>query len=154
MAKFKLRWTHDDPSDAIILTYHSSWEKKILQAAFSVELRKTGPTNLMPDCMYAYVTDPVRAIIARMSVTEFGHMSIAEALKESSHTLFSEHELRRYAAGRVGLYYSRLGPVRIAKTRITFQHLSQEYDYWPSSNFFPLSETGKTVLDSLGEFGE
>lgn len=154
MPVFRLRWTKEDPSDALILTYSSSWKQKILDRAFSVEFRKSGPRNLDPEWVYAYVTAPVAAIVARMPVTDFGDIPVKQALALVKHGLFNEAELERYAGGMSSLYYYRFGPIQLAKKPITYQVLSAEYGYHTSSNFFPLSDYGRLTLDTLGEAWE
>lgn len=153
MPQFKLKWTPDDPSDSVILTWDGSWIRRIIQGSFTYEFRKTGPTKLTPTSLYAYVTLPIRAIVAKFVVVQSGQMSVGEALMHTHETLFSEAELRSYAGDAYDiLYFYHLGRVEVAHTPIEFQHLHDAYDYWPSSNFFPLSATGRDTLDSLGSF--
>ena len=154
MPTFKLRWTMEDPSEALILTYSSSWKQEILQRAFSVEFRKSGPMNLDPEWVYAYVTAPVAAIVARMPVKDFGHIAVKQAFALVKHALFNEVELEKYAGTMGDLYFYRFGPIQVAKQPITYKVLSSEYGYHTSSNFFPLSEYGRQTLDSLGEAWE
>ena len=79
-------------------------------------------------------------------------MLVAEALEESHGALFNKEQLRSYARELPQLYFYRVGRPKVAEKPVTFRRLATKYNYWPSSNFFPLSETGRQLLDSLGSF--
>ena len=70
MQPFTLKATGDDCSRSIIVAFHNAWFEPIQKKAFSVFFRKKAPMKFQPDCVYAYTTAPVSALIARMSVLD------------------------------------------------------------------------------------
>ena len=152
MPTFKLKWSPEDPSNALILTYHSKWEERLGRGNVSVEFRKTGPRNISPECMYLYITSPIKAITAKVSVVRFGEMEVDKATEMASKSLLTPDEIRQYAGHQDHLYFYEFIAFKAAVQPITFQRLASEYGYFPSSNFFPLSQTGRETLDRLGEF--
>lgn len=154
MPTFKLKWTPEDPSHAIILTYHSKWADRIHQGNISVEFRKSGPNNVAPEIAYAYLASPLKAITARFTVVRFGTIPVKEAVRMSTGALLAPEEIRQYAKDRESLYFYQFSECRVATRQIAFQQLASEYGYFPSSNFFPLSERGRETLDRLGGFSQ
>jgi predicted transcriptional regulator len=152
MPYFTLKWTPEDPSNSLIQTYRSVWERQILNDEFSFEFRKTGPNNMTPDRVYVYLTRPVQAIVARLPVKDCGYITLEKALSVSKQSLLSIDELRVYAAGRAELYFYQFGKIDVAKHPITNAMLAADYGYFPSANFFPLSGEGRDTLDRLGKF--
>jgi len=152
MPRFSLKWTEDDPSRAIILTFHSAWESRIRDGLFRAIFRKMGPRQIEPDTLYAYVARPLSAIIARMSINENVFVPVKQALELSDEGAISKSDLERYAIGYSELLVYRIRQIDLASKPVDYETLAQQYGYFPSSTFIPLSGSGQKVLDSLGGF--
>jgi predicted transcriptional regulator len=123
-----------------------------MQQKVSVVFRKTGLRAFQPACLYAYLSAPTSAIVAKMSVTSYEYLDVEEAIQLAGKGQISIEELRAYATNYSKLLVYRIGKVYMAKHPATFQKLSSEYDFWPSSTFIPLSKTGATTLDRICSF--
>ena len=143
MPSFALKWTSDDPSSSLILTYHARWHEQINRGAFSVEFRLSGPRNMSPSIVYTYLATRIRAITARISVKRSGYVSVTEAVSLWRQTLLTADDLRKYAGTRKSLFLYEFGSIEMTDHPITYNLLSSEYGYFPSSNFFPLSQEGQ-----------
>ena len=147
---FKLKWTSEDPSNAIILTFSGEWELPLRDGNISVVFRKTGPSGLVPRLMYPYVAQPASAIIGKMEILSYESMDIDAATRLCSEGSITEAKLREYAKDYGQLFVFHVGPFQNAATPITHRLLNDKYDYWPSSTFIPLSASGVATLDELG----
>ncbi len=152
MALFKLKATKTDRSRSIILSFHSKWYEAVQKGEFSVVFRKMGPIKFVPDLLYAYLTAPVSAIIARAEVTKYEHLPIEDALLLSRQGLLTKDEVRSYGLHYSHLFVFHLGQISISQSPVTMQHLVSNYDFWPSSTFIPLSGAGKETIDRLAGF--
>ena len=152
MKDFKLRAASRDECESMILTFHGKWHLPLVKGEISVVFRKKGPTWFSPTHLYAYMSKPVKGIVARMPVAKYEFVPIESALEVASRGKIGKEELRAYAADYVNLLLIGIGPVAPAKSLISFELLAREYDFWPSSTFMPLSKSGMDVLDRLGDF--
>jgi predicted transcriptional regulator len=149
---FELKRSPEDESNAILLTFDSRWRTSLVTGQVRVVFRKMGPKAFVPDLMYAYVASPDSAIVARMPITSYAAMPLKDAVQLADQGAISAEELIQYAHTWQELIVMHVGAVAVAKAPITYDYLAKEYNYWPSSTFIPLSRTGKTVLDKLGQF--
>jgi len=152
MAKFKLKAAKGESSRAIILSFHSKWYESLRQKQFTVVFRKMGPKSFCPDVMYAYLTRPVSAIVAKIQVPRYEVLPIGEAAALAPQGLLTEHELRDYGTTYSELVVFWIEDIRMASAPITMKKLVADFDFWPSSSFIPLSKSGQHTLDSLGHF--
>ena len=141
-----------DESDAIIVTFHQQWRAPLLAGEIDVVFRKLGPRDFVPRLLYAYVSAPISAIIARAPIEAYHDLPLTEALRLSDRGAIEKEELRQYAAGWLRLIVMELGQISVASTPLSCKSLSAKYNYWPSSTFIPLSRTGVQTLDQLGQF--
>jgi predicted transcriptional regulator len=147
----KMNDTCDDPC-GIILSFDSKWLEPIKAQAFQCIFRKMGPHRFVPTHIYAYLAKPTSAIVAKMPVTSFGPITLSQAEAIASSAMLTPSELRAYADKRTELVIYHVGPISVARTPIAFEVLKQTYQFWPSSNYIPLSPQGSEVLDDLGSF--
>lgn len=147
-----MKRTPTDSSNAIILTFDSRWRLPLTQGEIRVVFRKMGPTDFIPDTVYAYIASPDSAIVARAPILAYETLGIQDALDLADDGKLSRRELLEYVGEWKHLIVMRLGNLWVADTPITYAHLSEKYNYWPSSTFIPLSATGKNILDKLGKF--
>ena len=152
MPVFKLKRTSTDPSDAIIVTFAGRWLDAIHNHEIVSVFRKMGPTDFTPRVVYLYVAAPTSAIVARSRLRDYAHMAVSDALKVCKSGRLSEAELRDYAGSYKELIVMRLGDIEIAQHPISLKELADDFDYWPSSTFIPLSGTGVETLDRVGRF--
>jgi len=152
MPRFTLRATNDDSSRSIMLAFHSKWHEPIQSKSFSVVFRKFGPRDFTPDWIYAYVAQPVSAIVAKLEVTSYRLLPVADAVKLARKGLLTEEELRTYSARFSTLVVFGIGSSQLARRPVSLLTLKTDYDFWPDSTFIPLSMRGTTTLDELGDF--
>lgn len=141
----------DEPC-RIILSFDGKWLEPIKTQAIQCIFRKMGPHRFTPTHLYAYLAKPVSAIVARMPVTSFGPITLSEAEELATKAMLTLAELRAYAGKKSELVVYHVGPIFVARTPIEFGTLQRAYQYWPSSNYIPLSTHGSEVLDTLGGF--
>lgn len=149
-----LKWSNDDPSNAIILTFHSRWRTPVVTNQIRVVFRKLGPTRFTPDLMYVYSTSPDSAIIARFPILFYDVKNVEDALLLAEDGKISREELLLYAHSQRELVVMGVGDVALARTPVTCALMSAKYNFWPSSTFIPLSSTGRRTLDRLAGFPE
>ena len=152
MANLSLKWTKDDPSTSIMLTFDAKWLEPLLDGKVLYAFRKMGPRQFVPEEIYGYFSQPVSAVALKCSVTSWKSLGIEDALALTGKANISELELRSYAKNYSELLVIGLSNFRKAGKRIAMQDLRKEYGFWPSSTFMPLSQTGCRTLDKLGEF--
>ena len=152
MPSFKLKATEQDASTAIIQTFHPKWNEPLIGNEVSIVFRKTGPRAFRPELMYAYVSGPISAIVARMSITSYDYLPLNDALSIADDGRISVADLRSYADQYSNLLVIGIGPVEEAPTPISYHTLSTEYGFFPSSTFIPLSQMGVDTLNRLGDF--
>ena len=71
---FSLKRTSDDPSNAIMLPFSSVWRESLAKGDVSVVFRKVGP-HFTPSLLYAYFSTPISAVVARVAVEDYEHVS-------------------------------------------------------------------------------
>lgn len=147
-----LKRCQGDTSDAIILTFDSRWREPIVSAQVRVVFRKMGPSDFTPNLMYIYIAAPDSAIVARSPITKYETLNLADALLLADDGKISRDALTEYARDRRQLIVMHLGEIAIAQSQITYLRLAEDFNFWPSSTFIPLSESGRRVLDKLGTF--
>jgi len=147
-----LKWSDDDPSNAIILTFASRWCEPMVKGKIKVVFRKAGPTRVTPELMYVYFSAPISAIVARLPIVSYEILPLAKAIMLTEDGQISREELVSYARDRQELVVMHVGQVAVASNPITRIHMSSAYNFWPSSTFIPLSGAGKRTLDAYGRF--
>ncbi len=147
----KMNETCDDPC-GIILSFDSKWLEPIKANAFQCIFRKMGPHRFVPTHIYAYLAKPVSAIVAKMPVTSLGTITLPQAEEIASTAMLTPSEIRAYADKKTELVIYHVGPISVARTPLTFESLKQTYQFWPSSNYIPLSPRGSEVVDDLCSF--
>lgn len=152
MKTFTLKATRDDSSRSIIVAFRSLWYDPIQRGAFSVFFRKKAPLKFQPDLVYAYLTTPVSAIVAQLSISRCESQDVKQAAGLAKKSLLTQEEILAYAKQYTRLFVFTVDAIHLAKNPLTLQRLEAEYDFWPSSNFTPLSENGKTTIDRLCRF--
>jgi predicted transcriptional regulator len=148
----RLKRIPSDQADAVILTFNHRWEQTLLEKKLDIVFRKQGPSDFIPKLIYAYVSAPRSAIVCRMQIVAYDEMPIAKAVTFADRGCIDVPELKSYAGIDGKLIVMKLGVILAAKSPITFEYLSRNYNYWPSSTFIPLSKSGVAILDDLGEF--
>jgi predicted transcriptional regulator len=152
MYHFTLKATSRNECEAIILSFHGKWLEPLLKQQVSVIFRKMGPTWFEPTTIYAYLSQPISAIVAKMPVLRYEFLPADEALALADKGKISKEELRAYTSDYSKLLTIKIGAVSKASPQITRTYLTNEFDYWPSSTFTSLSKEGMASLDSLGNF--
>lgn len=124
--------------------------------AFSIVFRKHYPSRTQPRWIYAYCARPVSAIVARMPVKSVQHLPLDEAVKLCCRSMHTEDEIRKYAKSSYRDYSKlvvyEVGTIEYASNPISFQSIADDFGFWPSSSFIPLSSEGKRTLDRLAGF--
>ncbi len=151
---FELRACKGEPSRSIMIAFHAKWHEALRDSKVSVVFRKFGPRHFDPEWIYAYLTQPISAVVAKLEVTSYQHMTLDEAAKLAERGLLTKQELLSYGARWEHLYVFGVGSIHMALTPITFRHLADTYGYWPDSTFISLTSNGEAVLDELGGFQE
>ena len=149
---FDLKATPADQSSCIIQSFHEKWKAPLIKSEIRVVFRKKGPKQFTPKTMYAYISTPTSAIVAKMPVLSCEFLPLDEAVQRATRGAISEDELRHYAKTNRELVVIEIGKTSVAKTPITLDYLVQTHGFWPSANFIPLSNHGVDVLDQLGDF--
>jgi predicted transcriptional regulator len=152
MPQFKLKATEDDKSHSIILSFHSKWYDPLREGKCSLVFRKTGPKRFKPDRLYAYLSAPISAVVARIPVIGYEEMPLEQAVRLAAKGFISRQELLSYAGERPTLVVYTIGPPAIARRPVTRIALMEKYDFAPSQTYIPVSETGQSLLDHLAEF--
>ena len=147
----KLKRTTADSSNAIIQSFSSKWQQPLLRGRVGVVFRKNGP-SFTPDLMYVYIAAPEKAIVARTPITKYTTMPLEEALLLADQGAIEATELATYAEPFKELVVMEIGQVARASKPITFKHLAENYNFYPSSTFIPLSQSGVDTLNKLGQF--
>lgn len=135
-----------------MLTFAGNSMEPLLAGQLDVVFRKMGPSMFTPSLVYAYVSAPSSAVVAKFSVISWERQPLKQALQQSVRGMLSEAYLRQYAQGYNELLVIRPGPIQVARTPVTLKLLSTEYEFWPSSTFMPLSGKGVATLDRLADF--
>jgi predicted transcriptional regulator len=142
--------------DSIILSFLAKWNEPLRNNSISVVFRKMHPFRLQIRWMYAYVAMPVGAVVAKAPVVSVEKLSINEAVKLADLSLHSESEIRQYATAAhmhfKELVVYRLGKIKYAKKPVTYYRLRDDFDFFPSPTFIPLSKGGTKTLDKLAGF--
>ena len=113
---FKLKWTSSDPSTAIMLTFAGYSLEPLLAGKLKVVFRKMGPSTFTPTVVYAYVSAPASAVVARFPVASWEKQPLATALRHAARGLVSEEYLRQYAHGYNDLLVITPGPIQDRKS--------------------------------------
>ena len=150
--RFKLKWTDDDPGNSFMLSFHSKWQTPICNGEVSVVFRKTWPTKIDARAIYAYFGAPTSAIAAKFPIEGLELLPIQDALAFSAAGAISRAELETYATDFDAIYVCHIGSVEVANSPVDRKFLTDEYDFWPSSTYMPLSSYGEETLDRLAEF--
>jgi predicted transcriptional regulator len=154
MPTFKLKATSDEDSIAIIQTFHSEWHDDLINKRISTVFRKLGPNRFTPTTMYAYVSSPISAIVARARIASFAYLDIEEAIAFCKQGRMREDDLRTYARGFPRLLVMHIRDVNVARRPITYATLSTDFAFFPSSTFIPIGRSGVSTMDRLGRFDE
>jgi len=149
---FKLKWSPTDPSNAIILSFAGENLDSIIAGRLSVVFRKMGPTAFTPDLVYAYVGSPTSAIVAKFQVESWNRQPLEIALRLAKQGHLTKEYLRSYANGQTDLIVITARSFQVAKHPLKLKKLTDDYDFWPSSTFMPLSATGTATIDHLASF--
>ena len=147
---FELRAPKGQPSRSIMIAFHAKWHDALRNRKVSVVFRKFGPRHFGPKWIYAYLTQPISAVVAKLEVTNCQHMTLDNAARVAEGSLLTKQEVLSYGARWEHLYVFGIGSIRMAIRPITFRHLADAYGYWPDSTFIPLTPNGEAVLDELG----
>jgi predicted transcriptional regulator len=151
--EFSLKMDADCPDPGkIILSFDSKWLDAINASSFSCVLRKMGPQRFQPTCIYAYLAKPTSAIVARFPVTAYEKISVTSAISLASNAMLTPEEISKYANNSSNLVVYHVGKITLAQKPIHFEHLKEAYQFWPSSNYIPLSPEGADELNKLGDF--
>jgi len=151
---FQLRAAKTDESNSIIIAFHAQWQEALETSDISVVFRKFGPRNYQPSWIYAYLTKPTSAIVAKLQLTSCEHVDVEDAAAFAEQGMMTRQEVIDYGARFSKLYVFHIGRILMARSPITFRYLVDEYGYWPDSTFIPLTPDGERILDTLGDFGE
>jgi hypothetical protein len=149
---FALKWAENDPSEAIILSFHSKWRLHLIQGAVSVVFRKMGPSHFSPKTIYAYFGSPIATLDARITVQQASRAPVDEAVNFAGQGLLTPDELRQYAELWSDLLVYQIGDILVAENTIPYSLLQDKYNFYVSSTYTPLSGTGVKVIESLGKF--
>lgn len=147
-----LKCRPDENCDAIVLAFNQKWNDPLLAGKIKVVFRKQGPHCFTPSLMYAYITAPISAIIARMPIISHTSMPTEKAILLATRGDIDVEELRHYAKDLDNLLVTEIGQIAVAKRPITLSYMSANFNFWPSSSFIPLSASGARTLDKLGQF--
>jgi len=147
---FALKRTPEDPSNAIILSFAGEWDVPLRSQEVSVVFRKSGPSAFVPDQMFAYIAAPVSAITAKMRVESSVFMPIDEAVAYCDAARLTEDALREYAKDYAEVLVFHIADIEPATKPISRVLLTEQFDFWPSSTYIPLSSTGVATLETLG----
>lgn len=148
---FTLKWKTDDPSSSIILAFSGLWHVPITNRQVSVIFRKKGPQRFTPDWVYAYIAIPTKAIVAKLEIDTLERLSTDQASQLARSSMLTPDEIRKYAGEHSRLFVYRVGTILVARKPITLTDLIAQFNYWPSSNYTPLSAQGVAILDNLGK---
>ncbi len=149
---FKLKRKLDDESDAIVLTFNQRWLEPLTYGRVSVVFRKSGPTDFTPQLVYAYIAAPTSSIAFRMEITSYSSMPVEATFELADAGAISKSDLKSYAGSNHNLVVMRIGQIFVAELPITCDFLAQNFNFWPSSTYIPLSSAGVATLDELGHF--
>lgn len=147
------RRTIESPARPIILAFGNKWLDPLLNREISVIFRKMGPSP-GPTLLYAYVAAPTSAIVAKMPVIGYEQMPKEDALLLADEGRISKEELLAYAAKYTQLFVFRVGKIQTASKPITVKQLKEDFHYWPSPTFTPLTAEQAEAFDRLGFSGK
>lgn len=150
--QFSLKAKTIEDCHSIILSFRNKWREHIIQGKVRVVFRKVLPTKFAPEWMYAYISQPASGIVAKIQVLDCVRYDFEKAITFAEAGLHTEDELREYAEGCEYLDVMRLGDVLIARKVLTRAMLTDEFEFWPSPSFIPLSRSGSQTLDKIGKF--
>ncbi len=151
MAHFEWRRTKDDPGKAIILSFSGHWYEPLRTGKLSVVFRKMAPRFEL-DWIYAYLAAPIKAIVARARVTRCEHIDVDMAVALADCGAIAPDELRAYAKRWSQLWVLHIGEIEMAQSPVAYETLRNEYGYYQSSTYTPLSASGTAALDALARF--
>ncbi len=135
-----------------MLTFSGDAREPLLEGKLEVLFRKMGPQGFEPTLVYAYVSAPASAVVAKFEIDSWDREPVDVAIGLASKGLVSEDYLRSYSKGYTELLVIKPGPIQVAETPITLKQMSDAYEFWPSSTFMPLSGNGILTLNTLGNF--
>lgn len=144
--------TDDDRSNSIVVSFDSAWRQKVLDATFSVIIRKRIPVSVNPSWIYFHINAPFSELCARAKIKSIRTISKQDAVELHKKMDLSVGEIRAYLgnATEVGAY--SVADFEYASNNITTRALQDRMIYSPPQSFLFLSHEGKAVVDRLCDF--
>lgn len=149
---FSLKSPESESSTAIILSFDAKWIPALETRSIDIVFRKMGPKRFEPSIMYAYMAKPISAIVARINLARIYSIDVGDAAALADRAGLSEMELKDYAAEYSQLLVYEIAQIHMASQVIAFDTLRDKFNFWPSSNYIPLSTEGIDTFDKLGDF--
>lgn len=141
--------TKDEQSDAIVVSFNSDCDKKLLDGSFSAVIRKRIPRSVAPKWLYLHINSPVSAICGRARIKTIKDISLDEALAISNQLDLAPDVIRKYVgyAESIGCYL--LSDIQTIPHKLKTEVIRDSLDYYPPQSFMVLAKHAKRIIDLL-----
>ena len=145
--------THQDRSDAIIVSFNSNCYQSLHEKSFSLIIRKRIPISMKPRWLYFHLNSPISSICARAKIIRIEQQSLMHVLKRIAKIGLPKDEIKSYVgnAESVGIYV--ISDIEITPVEVTIAQLKRKLNYSPPQSFLVLSVEGKKIVDHMCGYG-
>jgi hypothetical protein len=146
------QYVKEQTAEAVVVSFHSSWQEKIRKSAFTTILRKKIPVIARPQRMYFHVKSPIGAICARARIREIKNISKAEALNLELSINLSTEKILQYIgnASHIGAYF--IADIYYAPCEAKLRDINCEFPYYPPQSFVSLSADREEKIINICKF--
>jgi hypothetical protein len=146
-------YSKEQTAEAVVVSFHSSWQEKIRKSAFNTILRKRIPILAHPQRMYFHVNSPIGAICARAEIREIKNISKNEALELEHSINLSTEKIQKYigSANQIGAYF--ISHIDYAPHEARSRDINCEFRYYPPQSFVSLSKEHEEKIVKICRYG-
>ena len=139
----------EQTAEAVVVSFHSSWQEKIRKSAFTTILRKRIPILARPKRIYFHVNSPIGAICARAEIREIKNISKIEALNLENSINLSAEKIQKYigSANQIGAYF--ISHIDYAPHEAKSRDINCEFRYYPPQSFVSLGKNHEEKIVNI-----
>ncbi|MFL1462434.1 hypothetical protein ACI6QG_09555 [Roseococcus sp. DSY-14] len=136
-------------TEAVVVSFHSSWQEKIKKSAFTTILRKRIPLNSRPQRIYFHVNSPIGAICARAKIEDVKTISKSEALNLELSINLTAEKILQYIGNdnQIGAYF--VSHIDYAPREAKSSEINRIFPYYPPQSFVSLSSDHEKIIINM-----
>jgi len=125
----------DDRSDGVVVSFGAQWYPKLLNAAFSVIIRKRVPSSAHPKWLYFHINSPISKICGRAKITSIKTLTKSDAVAISASIDLSMVKILDYIGACNSINCYEISDIEIAQHKMSAEDSNFCLTYSPPQSF-------------------